>query len=270
MSTLRQWVGSVAFTVYLFLSVIPYSCWILLTAPVSSRSYTWRVVRSWAGTVLYLLGKFCRLNYEVEGEEHLRRESAVVLMKHSSAWETIAQLVLFPQQVWVMKRQLIWAPFLGWVLAILNPIAIDRRGGRLAVEQVLRQGQERLEEGYWVMIFPEGTRVAPGEHRRYGLSGALLAALTERPVIPVTHDAGDFWPRRGLIKRPGTIRMVIGPPVTAAGRPPRDVNREIQSWIETKLAELRGVENIGESRDEDTGKGASQGTDAASGDGHVL
>ena len=239
MSSLLQRAGSVAFTVYLFVSVIPYSCWIVLTAPFTSRDHAWRAARSWATAVLFVLHKLCGLTYRVEGTEHLQQRDAVVLMKHSSAWETIAQLVLFPQQVWVMKRQLLWVPFFGWALAVFNPIAIDRKGGRRAVEQVLRQGQERLAEGSWVMIFPEGTRVAPGERRRYGLSGALLAAVTERPVIPVTHDAGDFWPRRGLFKHPGTIQMIIGPPIEAAGRPPRDVNREAESWIESTLERLR-------------------------------
>lgn len=239
MNRLRQAAGSVAFTVYLFVSVVPYSCWVLLTAPLTPRDHAWRVARSWAGTVIALLRIFCGLKHRVEGAEHLPQQPAVVLMKHSSAWETIAQLILFPKQVWVMKRQLLWVPFFGWALAVFSPIAIDRRGGRQAVEQVLRQGQQRLEENRWVIIFPEGTRVAPGERRRYGLSGALLAALTELPVIPVTHNAGDFWPRRGLMKRPGTIRMVIGPPIEAAGRSPRDVNRDVESWIETTLESIR-------------------------------
>lgn len=239
MSRLRQVVGSVAFTTYLFVSVVPYSCWLLLTAPLTPRSYAWRLARSWAGTVLALLRVLCGLKYRLEGAEHLPEQPAVVLMKHSSAWETIAQLILFPRQVWVMKRQLLWVPFFGWALAAFNPIAIDRRGGRQAVEQVLRQGQQRLAEGHWVMIFPEGTRVAPGERRRYGLSGALLAAMTELPVIPVTHNAGDFWPRRGVMKRPGTIHMVVGPPIEAAGRSPRDVNRDVEAWIETTLEEIR-------------------------------
>ena len=239
MNRLRQAVGSMAFTVYLFVSVVPYSCWVLLTAPLTPRDHAWRVARSWAGTVIALLRMLCGLKYRIEGTEHLPQQPAVVLMKHSSAWETIAQLILFPKQVWVMKRQLLWVPFFGWALAVFSPIAIDRKGGRQAVEQVLRQGQERLGEDRWVIIFPEGTRVAPGERRRYGLSGALLAALTELPVIPVTHNAGDFWPRRGLIKRPGTIRMVIGPPIEAAGRSPRDVNRDVETWIETTLEEIR-------------------------------
>ena len=239
MSRRRQWLGSIAFTAYLFVSVVPYSCWVVLSAPFTSRDYAWRIARAWARTVLAALARLCRLSYRVEGTENLRRRDAVVLMKHSSAWETIAQLILFPKHVWVMKRQLLRVPFFGWALAVFSPIAIDRQGGRRAVEQVLRQGQERLAEGLWVIIFPEGTRVALGERRRYGLSGALLAALTERPVIPVTHNAGAFWPRRGWLKQPGTIRMIIGKPIEAAGRPPRDVNRDAESWIETTLEKLR-------------------------------
>ena len=237
---LRQALGSVAFTVYLFVSVVPYSCWVLLTAPLTPRDHAWRVARSWAGTVVTLLRLLCGVTHRIEGTENLPEQAAVVLMKHSSAWETITQLILFPKQVWVMKRQLLWAPFFGWALAVFSPIAIDRKGGRQAVEQVLRQGQQRLAEGHWVIIFPEGTRVAPGERRRYGLSGSLLAAVSERPVIPVVHNAGDFWPRRGLLKRPGTIRMVIGPPVEAVGRSPRDVNRDVETWIESTLEEIRG------------------------------
>ncbi len=239
MSGLRQAAGSVAFNVCLFVSVVPYSCWILLMAPITRRDHAWRVARAWARLNLSLLRILCGLTHRVEGTENLPQEASVLLMKHSSAWETIAQLLLFPPQAWVMKRQLLWVPFFGWALARFRPIAIDRKGGRRAVEQVLRQGRQRLAEGDWVVIFPEGTRVAPGERRRYGLSGALLAALAELPVIPVTHNAGDFWPRRGWLKRPGTIRMVIGPPVQAAGRSPRDVNQDVESWIETTLEEIR-------------------------------
>jgi 1-acyl-sn-glycerol-3-phosphate acyltransferase len=161
-----------------------------------------------------------------------------VLMKHSSTWETIAQWKLFPDQTWVIKRELMWAPFLGWALSVFKPIAIDRRAGRNAVEQVLEQGRARLEEGLWVVIFPEGTRVPSGETRRYGLSGALLATSTGRAVVPVVHNAGKFWPRRGWLKRPGNVRVVIGPPIPSAGRSPRDVNQDAHSWIEATLLEL--------------------------------
>jgi 1-acyl-sn-glycerol-3-phosphate acyltransferase len=132
-----------------------------------------------------------------------------------------------------------WAPFFGWGLATLHPIAINRGAGRSAVEQVVEQGQQRLAEGAWVTIFPEGTRMAAGETRRYGVSGPLLAQAAERPLVPIAHNAGDFWPRRGLRKRAGTVRFVIGKPVSAAGRDPREVNDELQAWVEGKVVELR-------------------------------
>ena len=137
-----------------------------------------------------------------------------------------------------MKRELLWAPILGWVLRGLQPIAIDRKAGRAAVEQVIAQGRDRLEHGYWVMIFPEGTRVKPGQVKRYGISGALLGIASGRPVIPVAHNAGEFWPRRGWLKRPGTIRLIIGAPIQTTGRDPRDLTDEVQRWIESTVSAM--------------------------------
>ena len=237
MNCLRQWTGSIFFTLYLFMSVPLYASWILLTAPFSNRKQSMRIGVAWANSVLYMLRKLCRLNYEVKGK-HFLQENTIVLMKHSSAWETIAQWVIFPEQTWVIKRELMWAPFLGWALTVFRPIAINRRAGRNAVEQVLEQGRVRLEEGLWVIIFPEGTRVPRGDSRPYGLSGALLATSCGRPIIPVAHNAGDFWPRRGWFKRPGTVRVVIGPPIACVSRSPRDINKDVRSWIESTLIEI--------------------------------
>jgi 1-acyl-sn-glycerol-3-phosphate acyltransferase len=239
MSSARQWIGSILFTTYLFLSVPVYGVVVLLSAPFPHR-VTYRLVLVWIDSVLWLLKRLCRLDYTVTGLEHLPRDNTVLLIKHSSAWETLAQLRIFPVQTWVLKRELLWAPFLGWVLLLLKPIAINRKGGSSAVQQVLTQGRERLREGFWVAIFPEGTRVPVGQTRRYGLSGALLAATTGKPVVPVAHDAGKYWPRRGWLKRPGTIRVVIGPPIPTAGRDPREINEEAQRWIEDRVAELLG------------------------------
>jgi 1-acyl-sn-glycerol-3-phosphate acyltransferase len=235
----RQWLGSIAFTTYLFLSVPIYGTVALLSA-VLPRAVTYGIARSWARTLLRLLRALCGLDYVVEGREHLPSGSAVVLMKHSSAWETLAQIEIFPRQTWVLKRELMWLPIFGWVLYLLKPIAINRRGGAAAVQQVLTQGRARLGEGSWVIIFPEGTRMPVGETRRYGLSGALLASSTSRPVIPVAHNAGEFWPRRGWLKRRGTVRVVIGPPIATEGVDPRVVNEQAQSWIEGKVAEITG------------------------------
>jgi 1-acyl-sn-glycerol-3-phosphate acyltransferase len=233
----RQWIGSILFTLFLFVSVPFYGAAALLTAPLPRR-FTYGVALAWVDSVLWLLRVLCRLDYVVEGSEHLPARSSVVLMKHSSAWETLAQLRIFPPQTWVLKRELVWVPVFGWVVSRLKPIAIDRRGGGVAVQQVLEQGRARLAQGLWIIIFPEGTRMPVGATRRYGMSGALLAAAEGLPVVPVTHNAGYFWPRRGWLKKPGTIRVVIGPPIETRGAEPRVVNERAQQWIETTLAQL--------------------------------
>ena len=234
---MRQWLGSIVFTSYLFLSVPIYGTVALLSA-LLPRTVPYAVARSWVRSNLSLLRRLCRLDYVVEGREHLPSGSAIVLMKHSSTWETLAQLEIFPRQTWVMKRELMWIPVFGWVLHLLKPIAIDRRGGGAAVQQVLVQGRARLDEGRWVIFCPEGPRVPAGETKRYGLGGALLAADTGRPVIPVAHNAGVLWPRRGWLKRRGTVRVVIGPPIPTAGVDPRVINERVQTWIEGKVAEI--------------------------------
>jgi 1-acyl-sn-glycerol-3-phosphate acyltransferase len=233
----RQWLGSILFTVCLFVSVPIYGTIALLTAPLPRR-WTYGVAVAWVDTMFWLLRALCGLDYRVEGLEHLPARSSIVLMKHSSTWETLAQIKIFPRQTWVLKRELMWVPILGWVLWLLKPIAIDRRGGGAAVQQVVEQGRERLAAGSWVMVFPEGTRMPAGQTRRYGLSGALLASATELPVIPVAHNAGYFWPRRGWLKRPGTIRVVIGEPIEARGVEPRVVNEQAQRWVEDTLTRI--------------------------------
>jgi len=234
---MRQWLGSIVFTSYLFGSAAVYGLLLLLVAPFGYRAL-YRAVIVWVDAALAMLRWCCNLRHEIEGLEHLPERSSVILMKHSSAWETIAELTLFPAQSWVMKRELLWAPVLGWVLMLLKPIAIDRGAGRVAVQQVIERGTARLREGLWVVIFPEGTRVPAGQTRRYGLSGTLLAQANGLPVVPVAHNAGQFWPRRGWLKRPGTIRVVVGEPVPTEGRDPRVVTAEVQNWIEREVARM--------------------------------
>jgi 1-acyl-sn-glycerol-3-phosphate acyltransferase len=153
-------------------------------------------------------------------------------VKHSSSWETVAQTVLLPPQVWVLKRELTWIPVVGWGIKLLGSIAINRSAGGSAVRQLIEQGRDRLGRGRWIVVFPEGTRMKPGESRRYGVGGAAVAAETGARVVPVAHNAGYFWPRRGLLKKRGTIRVVIGPPIETRGRDPREINEEAQRFIE--------------------------------------
>jgi 1-acyl-sn-glycerol-3-phosphate acyltransferase len=234
---MRQWLGSLAFSVFFVLSVPVYAGLLFLTLPLPGNDpYRWAV--AWAGVVMRALRTLCGLDYRVSGREHLPNSSTVVLMKHSSTWETIAQILIFPRQSWVLKQELLRIPVFGWALRKLEPIAIDRKSGATAVQQVLSQGQSRLAEGSCVMIFPEGTRMPVGQTRRYGLSGALLASAAGKPIVPVAHNAGFFWPRRGMLKRAGTVRVVIGAPITTAGREPREINDEVQRWIEAQVAQL--------------------------------
>ena len=229
---------SILFTMLLFLSVLPWSIVVVMGRLVGYPT-SYSLVVTWVRGNFWLLHKLCGLTFRVEGTENIPARNSVVLLKHSSAYETLAQFLLFPTQCWVLKRELLWAPFLGWAIAAVRPIAIDRGAGPQAVTQVIKKGKARLEEGHWVMVFPEGTRMPPGETRRYGLSGALLAQEAGRLLVPVAHDAGDYWPRRGLRKRPGSVTFRIGRPVDPAGRDPRKVNEEVQNWIETQVAELR-------------------------------
>lgn len=226
------------FTAILFGSVVPHSLFIVIARPFGYRASYW-VMMFWTRSTLRLCKVICGLDYVVEGQQNIPDTASVVMLKHSSTFETIVQLMLFPHQTWVLKHELIWAPFLGWALAALRPIAINRGAGRAAVQQVVSKGRQRLDDGTWVMIFPEGTRMKAGSTRPYGLSGTLLAKDAGRLLVPVAHDAGDFWPRRGLRKRAGTVRFCIGPPVDPSGRDPREVNEELQNWVETKVAELR-------------------------------
>jgi len=231
-------IGSLFFTTLMFVTIPPYALTAVLVRPFGVPA-SYRVAVAWARLMIGLCQRLCGLGIRIEGSEHLPPVPGVVLMKHSSAYETIAQMLLFPAQCWVLKRELMWTPFFGWALAAVRPIAINRGAGNSAVNQVVEQGRRQLADGRWVVVFPEGTRMPPGETRRYGISGILLAQKAPCLVVPVAHNAGDFWPRRGLRKRPGTVVFRIGPPMDPAGRDPRQFSEEVQRWIEAEVAELR-------------------------------
>lgn len=232
-----QLVGSLFFTGFLFAWTFLYAIPFVLLCLFLPFRRRFTLARFYAATVLWVLKWSCGLTYRVEGAA-FPPGCHIALWKHSSSWETMAMMVVFPRQVWVLKRELTWIPVVGIGVRQLHAIAIDRKAGHSAVSQVIEQGKSRLEEGDWVMIFPEGTRMPPGETRRYGVSGALLAQECGRLIVPVAHNAGQFWPRRGLRKQPGVVRVRIGAPVNPAGRDVREVNEEIQRWIEAAVRQL--------------------------------
>ncbi|MCH7510332.1 MAG: 1-acyl-sn-glycerol-3-phosphate acyltransferase [Proteobacteria bacterium] len=232
-----QYLRSLLFTLLLFVSPLLPCLLIVLSGPLPYR-FRIAIAIAWANRVMWMLKLTCGLDYVVEGRENLPQQPGVLMLKHTSTWEVIAQFCIFDKQSWVIKRELMWAPFIGWALLFMRPIPVNRSAGRTAVEQVIKKGSQRMRQGMGVMVFPEGTRMEPGQTRRYGLSGALLALEVGRPVIPVAHNAGDFWLRRGLLKKPGTIRLVIGPPIEVSGKEPEALNLEVQNWIENKMREI--------------------------------
>ena len=228
---------SLLFQFYFFASVgiASMSIFLMWPFPFAVRS---AIARNWGKSMLWVGRIVCGLDYVIEGRENIPAEPSVIMIKHTTVFETYAQLAIFPPQTWVVKRELQWIPLFGWGLAAMRPIAIDRSAGHIAVTRVIEQGRERLARGIWITIFPEGTRVPAGQTKKFGVSGAALAREVGCLIVPVAHNAGDLWPRRGLIKKPGLIRFCIGPPVDAAGRPPKETNRIVQDWIETKMHEI--------------------------------
>lgn len=228
---------SVLFAAALLLVTPPFAVLSVLSFPLS-RMGRFRVISWWSKIMLFIARHACGLDYKVEGHENLPAEPCVILSKHQSAWETLAFQTVFPPQVHVLKRELLWIPFFGWGLAMMSPIAIDRAKGRTALRQLARLGKERIAQGFWVVIFPEGTRVTPGTQRKYQSGGAWLAVQTGAPVVPVAHNAGLYWPKNSFMKHPGTITMRIGPAIPTAGRDPAEVIAETERWIEQQQSEL--------------------------------
>jgi 1-acyl-sn-glycerol-3-phosphate acyltransferase len=228
------WVGF-ALLILVFAILLSLS----LPFPLEKR---FAVTRAWSKTTLYWLGVTCKLYHEVQGLENVGTEPRIVFSKHQSSWETVSLAQWFPRQSWVVKRELLWTPIFGWGMYIMKPIALDRSAGRKAVDQLVNQGVERLKDGLWVIIFPEGTRIAPGKTGRYRIGGAVLAERSGYPVTPVAHNAGEFWPRRGFLKRPGVIRIRIGPPIESRGRKAQQILDEAEQWIESTMAEITTLE----------------------------
>lgn len=191
-----------------------------------------------ARATLWLAKYVCGINYNVRGLEHMPSQPSIAMSKHQSAWETVFILVTIPRAVWIIKRELQWLPIIGWVLFALKSIAIDRKSGKRAVDQIEEQGRDRLAQGLWISIFPEGTRVAPGKRGRYGIGGAWLAAKTGAPIFPMAHNAGECWRRNAFLKYPGTVTVSYGPPIQTAGREASAIIADVEKWIEAEMLAL--------------------------------
>lgn len=224
-----------------YLGLVPtaifFSLLALLLMPVNNVTRS-RIASGWAHCMMWWLALTCNLRFEVKGREHLPNSPSIILAKHQSAWETIAFQTIFPPQIWVMKKSLMLIPFMGWAFWALDAIPIDRSAGREALKKLVANGKDRLERGLWVVIFPEGTRIAPDARGKYHIGGAWLASHTQTQVVPVAHNAGRYWRKNSILKHPGTIQVVIGKPIETAGLKPDAVNALVEACIENEMQTL--------------------------------
>jgi 1-acyl-sn-glycerol-3-phosphate acyltransferase len=228
---------STIFALALIVFTPPYALIATLSFPF--RPITrYRVITGWTRIMLWVLKHLVGIRYRVKGAENIPQVPSIVLCKHQSAWETLALQQILPPQAYVLKKELLWVPFFGWGLAQFPIISIDRGAGKNALAQVIEQGRKLLASGIWVIVFPEGTRTAPGTKRRYKMGGACLAAEAGVPVVPVAHNAGEFWRRNAFLKYPGTVTVSIGPAFDAAGMSPDDINARAEAWIEAEMRRI--------------------------------
>jgi 1-acyl-sn-glycerol-3-phosphate acyltransferase len=233
MSRLR----SLLFTIFQIAFTPPYAvlCCALFFLPARQRFW---VIKQWCAANVWAARFLCGIRYLVVGRENIPSTSHLILSKHSSTFETVALSGIFSPVSFVAKRELLWLPFFGWAFALASPITINRSAGSRALQQMVEQGQERLAQGFWIVIFPEGTRIKAGTRAKYKTGGARLAIGMDRPILPVAHNAGYLWPKGVWGKTAGTITISIGRPIAATGRKPFELTAEVERWIEAEVTRL--------------------------------
>lgn len=227
-----------------FLPVVLFLASIVSIAFFMPLGFHMGIVRFWIAYSLWCLRFTCGLNYSVEGLENIPDHGFIVMSKHSSTWETIAIQSFFRPLVWVVKRELTWIPFFGWALKALDSIALNRGTGRKAIKQLVRESQYHMDRGRILMLFPEGTRVLPMQKKPFKIGGAIVSQKTGYSILPIAHNAGEFWPRHSWIKWPGTIQVVIGKPIAPEGKTPEAIIREVENWIMTECKRISDEDQL--------------------------
>ena len=211
----------------------------IIAFPLDFKKRYYLITR-WAVFNLWWLKICCNVTYEIKGKDNIPGKPCIVMSKHQSAFETLALQQIFIPQVWILKKELLQIPIYGWGLASMQPIAINRDSTIKSFRQIADQGCERLQKGYWVIIFPEGTRVAPNKKKKYLPGGGMLAEKSGAQVVPVAHNAGRLWPRNSMIKKPGLITIKIGPVIESENKSAKEKTDEVENWIEKEIGELPG------------------------------
>lgn len=215
----------------------------LIVAPF--LPYRWRftlIVGWWSRLAIWLSKYLVGIDYQVIGAENIPAQPGVILANHQSTWETFFLQQIFRPQTQLIKKELLYVPFFGWAFALAKPIAIDRSKGRDSLKQLAVVGGQRLKDGIWILVFPEGTRVLPGSPIKFSRGGTALACANQAPVIPVAHNAGEFWPKHGWGKKPGTVTVMIGPALYPKGPDPRSIvelNKRAEEWVNQAMLEIQ-------------------------------
>lgn len=225
---------SLLFFVGMMISTVVWGPVVVSTFPLPFQ-WRYRVSQRWTRFVIWWLRKTCKIDCRISGEENLPEEPVIILAKHQSTWETFFLHQFLPPLALIVKRELLWIPFFGWALAQLKPIAINRKTAVSALKEIVQQGKKRLDQGQWILIFPEGTRTPPGVRKPYGVSGAMLAINSGCAILPIAHNAGELWQHHAFIKRPGVIKLVFGPLIPSQGLKAKELNAQAEKWIENTM-----------------------------------
>jgi len=202
------------------------------------RVARYNMAASWCGVVLWGSRRICGIRWRIEGAENIPSAPPhIVLSKHSSTWETLALTQFLPPLAYVAKKELLSIPFFGWGFALASPITIDRKAGADAMQQIAEQGRARFGQGFWIVIYPEGTRIRAGTRAKYKTGGARLALALNAPILPIAHNAGYLWPKGVFGKRRGTVTLSIGRPIPPSGDP-QTLIQQVERWIEDEVARL--------------------------------
>lgn len=230
---------ALAFLAYQLVVTPVYAALMLLLFWIP-RVPMYRIAASWCRQILRGARWICGIRHRAIGTENIPTGAGghIVMAKHSSTWETLALTLFFPPLAYVAKKELLAIPFFGWGFALSSPITIDRKSGASAMQQIASQGRERFRQGFWIVIYPEGTRIRAGTRAKYKSGGARLALQLGVPIVPVAHNAGWIWPKGVFGKRPGTVTISFGPAIQTTGKDAQALTAEVEAWIEAETARL--------------------------------